>query len=625
MDSIIFSIHTKNRLMRIIAGGIFVICYPILLIISMVYPLPIKNIFSLTAESGIHIFMIASVMFFELLGLVYLRIAIHDSIEKGKLFIFKFMLSYFMLYAGKHLVKFILIFCCPNIESLFDLEFFFSQWRIVFSWMPVLILTALLAHCELFLKNKSAAKAVCINDIGYIVIDLFFICQIVIIPLWYCENNSSLTKVYTFLAVFSILLNLCYFSYCFSGYFRNKEVFSDVPTGNKKIAVFIPDATVYPRIFSNSRDFNLKDQTIEKMKQLDYSITIYDSDYINASIDWKNSIIIMMVDILNWKSSYSDWRSDFYQYASENKTPLIYEFCLADGSGSVSASDLFQYGIDATKRYDLSTCESFDSLIAQIIESSGLLGISKAIIETSILYNNSSLAETIFNNQLVDNLNDIFLSASNFYICNYCVKYLEQINHFITLSFIEESDLRLDINRLKNEGFLDYLEKGTFGSWKEFRTSLQNCAIKFTGKNNTESLLRYRYIRKMREVVPHEILDCMNTVLSAIDYPETESMDIDSMINHLVKFRNMTIGHGVYTYRYSDGMVISLVKICMYLTGFFNDFIIKNTGNSLEKLGWYKVIDGDGFFAYSYESRQNEILFYNYSSHEAYAMDVTNL
>ena len=63
------------------------ICYPILLIISMVYPLPIKNIFSLTAESGIHIFMIASVMFFELLGLVYLRIAIHDSIEKGKLFI----------------------------------------------------------------------------------------------------------------------------------------------------------------------------------------------------------------------------------------------------------------------------------------------------------------------------------------------------------------------------------------------------------------------------------------------------------------------------------------------------------------------------------------------------------
>ena len=53
----------------------------------MVYPLPIKNIFSLTAESGIHIFMIASVMFFELLGLVYLRIAIHDSIEKGKLFI----------------------------------------------------------------------------------------------------------------------------------------------------------------------------------------------------------------------------------------------------------------------------------------------------------------------------------------------------------------------------------------------------------------------------------------------------------------------------------------------------------------------------------------------------------
>lgn len=625
MDSVIFSIHSKNRIIRIIAGVMFAICYIILLILFMIYPLPYNTIFSLAIESGISIIMVMLVMYFELLGLVYLRIAINDSLEKRKLCIFKVLFSILLLYAGKYLIKIVLKFCCPDIELFFDLEFFYSEWRIIISWIPVLAITAFFTHCDLFLKNKSAAKVVCINDIGHIVADIFSACQIVLFSLFYCENNISLVKMYVFIAVLSILLNIAYFLYCFSGYFRNKEVFSDVLTGSKSIAVFIPDATVYPRIFSNSRDFLIQDQTVEKIKRLDYSIAIFNSDYTNASIDWKNSIIIMIMDILNW-NSYSEWRSNLYQYAAENKTPLIYEFCFADGTGSISAADLFQNGKDAdSKRYGLSTCESFDALIAQIIESSDLFGISKAIIETSIFYNNSSLAETIFNDQLVDNLNNIYLSSSNFYICNYCVKYLEQINHFITLSFIEESNLRLDINRLKNEGFLDYLEIGTFGSWKDFRTSLQNFAIESIEKNTTASLLRYRYIRKMREIVPHEILVCMNTVLSAIDYPVAKSMDIDSMINHLVKFRNMTIGHGVYTYRYSEEMVISLVKICMYLTGIFNDYIIKNTGNSLEKLGWYKVIDGEGFFAYSYISRQNEILFYNYSSHAAYIMDAANL
>ena len=272
-------------------------------------------------------------------------------------------------------------------------------------------------------------------------------------------------------------------------------------------------------------------------------------------------------------------------------------------------------------RYGYYITESFDDLICKIVSSRDKLRITEELIQIESDFTDAGIEGNVFNDSLINIFNEIYYSSDCFYICEYCIKYFEEINHFLTLAFIEGFNLPINYNALRQTNVLNYLKTGTFGSWKDLREYLQNEHVINSKTNKTVSFLLTRYNVKMAEPLSEKIKEAIRLVMSSINYEGNDVNDVSGLINKLVLFRNATIGHGTFTYEYSVDLAVELIRICVFLTGIFNDFIVDSTGHDLKELGWVIEIEGERYFAYSYYSGKNELSYYSYKLHSVYTIN----
>ncbi len=568
-------------------------------------------------------------LYFEAMGIGEIRDRVQNSFHNHKIDFIGFLFCFLWLKLLGFISIKCFLYCCPDIEKYYNIHYFFDGVRIFFWCLPVFLVTEILSHLDHFLKYKSAGKMAFSDRRYFLFTDCTFLVLFLLMPLGTVtvQKADYLFAEYILCVAIDLMIILLYFIVGFRQYIRYRKVYTDKPDSEYTIALIIPEAIAFPNwavLFTlRNNPFFLSDRTIGMMKKNGFSITVHNSDFREMEVEWKKTILIIPYDHLNMRY-LTEWENELFKYANENNVPYLYKAVFdynINGFMNTVRKQLYEQGNQANAlRYGCYYTESFDNLINEIVSTRDKLRITEELIQMETDFRDVGMEENVFNDSLINIFNEIYYSSDCFFLCEYCIKYVEEINHFISLAFIEGFNLPISYNALRRANILNYLKTGTFGSWKDLREFLQNEYVINSKTSKTVSFFLARYNEKMAEILSMEIKEAISLVMSSINLEGNEVNDVSDLINKLVLFRNATIGHGAFTYEYSIGLAISLIKICAFLTGLFNSVIVVSTGHNLKDLGWIIEIEGEKYFAYSYYSGRNEFSYYSYKLHSVYTI-----
>lgn len=632
LAKIILSIKSRDEYNSYINSLLYFCCIAIILFLRVVTGTSLTPVFYRVTGSILKTVIVVFALYFEALEIGEIKYTVQESFRNHKIDFIGFLLCFVWLKVFGFISIKCFLYSCPDIEKYFNIHYYFDAVRIYIWCLPVFLIEEILSHLDHFCKNKSAGNIAFFYKPLFSFCDNLFIICFLFLPL-YADDTSQIDNylfvAYKILVTCDFIMRLLFFVFDFRQYMCYRKVYTDKTDSEYTIVLVIPEAIVFPYLcllVDIKNPFFISDRTIGMMKTHGFSITVCNSDFRKMDVEWKKAFIIVPYDFLNDKF-LTEWKNDLYKYAKEKNVPYLYESVFDDGTNNFVLNirkEVYEEGNQANAlRYGYYITESFDNLIYKIASTSDRLRITEELIQIDSDFRDTGMEENIFTDSLKNIFNEIYYSSDCFYLCEYCIKYFEEINHFMTLAFIEGFNLPIN-DALKQANVLNYLKTGTYGSWKDLREFLQNKHATNSKTSKTVSFLLARYNAKMAEPLSGEIKEAIRLVMSSINYQENDVNDVSGLINKLVLFRNATTGHGTFTYEYSINLAIGLIKICVFLTGIFNDFIVNSTGHNLKELGWVIEIEGERYFAYSYYSGRGEFSYYSYKLHSVYTTKEMN-
>ena len=253
--------------------------------------------------------------------------------------------------------------------------------------------------------------------------------------------------------------------------------------------------------------------------------------------------------------------------------------------------------------YDASAC-GIDELMAMVLYLKDLLEyryvetntVSKIITDPEKSAGCIAAELQFYPDYLKKNINQ-------FLVFDYSIKWLEIINYFYSLTAVMLYHIRLD------ESMMSKIRYGDFNRWRQLRIEIiqsnrqphESQAGTFFDKIYNQSL------------VPEEICESVGTIWFAIAHRmlDCPQLTMDELFGVLIKVRDYTRGHGVFTFDITVEINLALIKTVTYLICYLMDN--SDVYRSLDEAygtGWILYENNSPYFLYSY-SQDSEELTYN--------------
>lgn len=359
---------------------------------------------------------------------------------------------------------------------------------------------------------------------------------------------------------------------------------------------------LYKYIFNNNNYMQLLDR--EKIAMLPagiFSECIHEDTFLS-------------LDMYKWTLQFEN-NEDKEAYIKQMET-CCGTFCMA----YCEKEDLYK---SIREYYNFIYCD-MESVITKIIEMKGMLLYRKRqIYLLNSLKSNCLNRENEITKELEHFRRYYMFSVNPFMVFDHSIKWIEILHYFYTLVLISILQVNAhEICRCREEYFgnkRDYLAQASFGAWKDMRERLQSLP---SGNLSAERRTSYdRYNQLMTGAIrDKKILLLYNFVWGSIS-EEKEYFDCSTNIcmndffAALVRVRNYTRGHGIYTFEMNTEINLALIQILVYL---INRLILSGLldidMSNLRLNGWILSREEDTYYLYSINRREKEYEFNSFRS-----------
>ena len=216
------------------------------------------------------------------------------------------------------------------------------------------------------------------------------------------------------------------------------------------------------------------------------------------------------------------------------------------------------------------------------------------------------LENTVFEGVIVRGNLDMFMKVKTFSLADLMVKYIESLNHCMTLIAFDIKDMSVN-DVMRDKSMADKLRNATFGDWKDLR---RDCIGK-DSRNNIYDFSVQRYQSILNSVVSNSILEEVNKLRDELKKSRMHQLSNEQIMENLLLFRNYTRGHGIYTYEFTESLVLALVKIAVYLTNVLGELYQIHPIEKLQNLGWLYRDGEECYFLSSNYDTEYEFIEYS--------------
>ena len=424
-------------------------------------------------------------------------------------------------------------------------------------------------------------------------------------------------------STFPVIATGIYFNYSFSGLYKMSEMEVIANVGivwiifwGLQLAIYIRYATIlenkkadYPLriciVMDNSSSntpwsVKITKDTCKKIKQLNCCITVIRQNENILQNNWKDVIFI-----------YAGCEGEFFEKLVEKTNAFMFYYYIYDFMRISAQKQLRKF---SERQLDVRTVlcieSSLENVLREVVLREAEWRFRKRLDDMINQRSWEKLYQGMFSEIVRRGLNDLMERTSTFSLADLIIKYMESLNHCITLVLFNLKDISLD-DVMNSKNTEEKLVQGTFGSWKDLRRiMLKTC------KADTEDFYFLQYQRILEGRADPEIVKDVAFIMQEFKEAEQITLSNDELIADLVIFRNYTRGHGIYTYDFSKELIYAMMRISVYISSLLEALQEIYSINRLSQLGWSYRRENQEFYLYSYDRRSREYEFIDYASNQ---------
>lgn len=456
-----------------------------------------------------------------------------------------------------------------------------------------------LKSVKIFLKNKSAIRIA-------FSIELVYNCYAVIVTAFYllfpftnwCEISSQQLVIFTSFAPWMS------FVFQLVKYIQYSSVFEK--EGADKVVEMLIVLAESPKSTTMVTNINTpwsmridKDTRVFLKNTKKYRIC---ADYGNELIDRQNLDHTIVIFTRFYNSRY------YIDFAEEHFALFIYEYIYDTNINKERIRVKEAYYEQQMDMRELSCVESsLGTVLKRAVLNSDQITFREKLDE--VMFQNINwrqLENTVFEGVIVRGNLDMFMKVKTFSLADLMVKYIESLNHCMTLIAFDIKDMSVN-DVMRDKSMADKLRNATFGDWKDLR---RDCIGK-DSRNNIYDFSVQRYQSILNSVVSNSILEEVNKLRDELKKSRMHQLSNEQIMENLLLFRNYTRGHGIYTYEFTESLVLALVKIAVYLTNVLGELYQIHPIEKLQNLGWLYRDGEECYFLSSNYDTEYEFIEYS--------------
>lgn len=426
-----------------------------------------------------------------------------------------------------------------------------------------------------------------------------------------------------FYSIFPIGVIGIYFNYPFSGVYKISEM--DIITNvsiawiifwGLQLAVYVRYASVFENkkanyplsiciVIDNSCvntpwSVKITKKICKEIKQLNCWITVIQQNEDMLQNSWKDVIFI-----------YAGLEEKFFDKLVEKTNAFMFYHYIYD---SVVRPDQKQQRKLYEKQLDVRTVvcvsSSLGNMLREVVSHEAEWQFRRKLDDIINQKNWKKLYMGMFSEVILRGLNDLMGRTSTFSLADLIIKYIESLNHCITLVLFNLKDISLNII-MNNKNTEEKITQGTFGSWKDLRR-----VILKTYKEDTEDFYYLQYQKILESRADPGIVKDITFIMQEFKESNQTVISNDELIADLVIFRNYTRGHGIYTYDFSKELIYAMMRISVYISSLLEALQEICSIDKLSQLGWTYHLENREFYLYSYDRRRMEYECIDYVSNQ---------
>lgn len=470
-------------------------------------------------------------------------------------------------------------------------------WKVMGS---VYAFSIFLKFAKRWFKNKSAANIAFVLDVAY---SLYAIIGTIIYFNFPFCNWITMTagRVLVILATMPLFVFIfqCIRYISYASIMERKDV--DNPIEITIVLFGLPGSLL---INNSPWALRISRETVSYLMSSNFNISVVYIEDITKKDDWSNNIII-------FTGFYMGNVNYYVELVKRNSAFLIYQY-IYDTVLNVNMPQIREAYYKQVDSRNFSYVESsLGNVLKKVVSNAKQIDFRKQM--DKLMFSNidwSLLDDTVFSDVLTRGNNDMFRRMNTFSLADLLIKYIESLNHCITLILFNIKNISVT-EIMKNSKTKNSLQEGSFGEWRALRKETLKCC-----ENDMVNLLLCTYRKVLGREVEPCIISEMNVLLRELKMGEITNISVEELLGYMVIFRNYTRGHGVYTYDFNETLVFSLTRIAVYITNILGELWRLHPLERLEALGWLYRYEEDNYFLNSYHKNKCgvEYIFIEYYS-----------
>lgn len=462
----------------------------------------------------------------------------------------------------------------------------------------------------LLLHNKDAATIAFCFDCTPEIINLCVPQLYILIAMW-SSATTELTSYTTAIIIFSVVI--LYFLYdSLHKYTQYSKILNVNANANKKTGVVTiiminPEyAYIYPLIMS--REMDLDKGNISKILAGGYQIVVRRIEELKK--EEMSDVVLLVVDRIS-RIFYAAEINSAIDYVRKNNPFMFYKYLYRTSMDNIMTITHIQTVIteQIDKREKTLYEDSLGDALVSIAKEKQTISFRRKL-DAAIEGGENYLVDTtcIFYRVMLRGWEDVCDRTEVFSLADNLIKYLESLNHCITLLYLDA--LNISVNEVrKTKKLFAKINNATFGSWKDLLMILINDYC----KNSSDAILQ-ELCSYMSNPVDVSVKKDLSFLCDVFNISNVSVSSNQNLLECLVTIRNYTRGHGINTYNFSEDIVYAFSRIALHLMKILNDLCKLYRVHRLNILGWVCQNEDGSFFLSTYNSFNKDFSFFDYYS-----------
>lgn len=470
------------------------------------------------------------------------------------------------------------------------------------------VIAYMIKFFPLLLHNKDAATIAFCFDCTPEIINLCVPQLYILIALWSTATNE-LASYTIAIIVFSLVIIYFLFDslHRYAQYSKILNKNANKKTGVVTIIMINPEyAFIYPLIMS--REMDLDKGNISKILAGGFQIVVRRIEELKK--EEMSDVVLIVADRVS-QIFYATEINSAIDYVRKNSPFMFYKYLYKTSMDNIMTITHIQTLIteQIDKREKTLYEDTLGDALVSIAKEKQMISFRRKLDATIEGGENYLVDNTcIFYRVMLRGWEDVCDRTEVFSLADNLIKYLESLNHCITLLYLDA--LNISVNDvIKTKKLFAKINNATFGSWKDLLMILINDYCKKSSDAILQELNSY-----MSSPVDMSLKNDLSYLCDVFNINNVSISNNQNLLECLVTIRNYTRGHGINTYNYSEVIVYTFSRIALHLMKTLNDLCKLYRVHRLDILGWVCQTEDGRFFLSTYNSFNKDFSFFDYYS-----------